>query len=214
MLVSPAEPPELRALGVVASITERYGADFIIMSPVFKRVGIQRKEVGDLINSLHDGRIGRELWQQKQLDQAIWLIEGTPRWTTSGQYLSSGTKRKYTRSMHLGVILSLSSNGSWVLNSSSLQDSIVLLSSLNRWLMKEKHSLLLRRPNTRSQVAGDLTDKQIHVMQGFDKVGYDKARDIVEASGGLPFQMRDGVDLRQVKGVGRIVDEEIRRVVG
>jgi len=212
MLVSPAEPEPLRKLGTVSSVTEKYGADFIILSPLFGRVGVQRKEIRDLVASLHDGRVEREIWQQKGLDQAIWLIEGNLQWTQDGQSLLSETRLTYTKTNHLGVILSLLSNGCWVLNSASLQDSIVLLSSLNRWLMKKKHTSLLRRPSASRQIAGDLTDQRIHVMQGFNGFGYEKAKAVVEYFKGLPFVML--VDLTEVAGVGPRLDKAVREVLG
>lgn len=215
VLIAPTEPPELRALGVTSGVPERYGADFIVPSPVFGRVGIQRKEINDLVASIQDGRVEREIWQQKDLSQAIWLIEGRVEWTLGGELLSSsGTRPKYTRAMHLGVLLSLQSYGYWILSSQSLQDSTVLLSSLNKWLMKEKHTSLLRRPSMKGQLGGDLTDQRIHVMQGFPRVGYERAKGIVEHCKGLPFQMRDGVDLTDVPGVGLGVVEVIERIVG
>jgi ERCC4-type nuclease len=213
MLISPSEPPEFKALGVSSSVPEKYGADFLIPSPLFGRVGVQRKEVNDLVASMHGDRMERQIWQQRDLGQAIWLIEGRMEWTVDGQLLSSATRQKYTRSMHLGVILSLQSYGYWILNSTSIADSIVLLSSLNKWLMKVKHTSLLRRPAMKSQVAGDMTDQQIHIMQGFPRVGYEKAKAIVEMCKGLPFQMRDGVDLTDVAGIGLGTAEGIERLV-
>jgi len=214
VLISPTEPRELKALGSVSGVPERYGADFLIPSPLFGRVGVQRKEIGDLVASIGDGRVEREVWQQRELGQAIWLIEGRVEWTTEGSLLSSATRQKYTRAMHLGVLLSLQSYGCWILNSQSVADSTVLLSLLNRWLMKEKHTSLLRRPSMNRQVQGDLTDQRIHVMQGFPRVGYEKARRIVEEIGGLPFQMRDGVELTDVPGVGLGIVEGIERIIG
>lgn len=214
MLISPTEPRELRALGGTSIVPEKYGADYLIPSPVFGRVGVQRKEIADLVNSIQDGRVEREIWQQRDLSQAIWLIEGRVEWTLDGQLLLSGTNAKYTRAMHLGVLLSLQSYGYWILSSQSLQDSTVLLSLLNRWLMKEKHTSLLRRPGLKGQVGGDLTDRRIHVMQGFPSVGYERAKKIVEMYEGLPFQMRDGRDLTDVPGVGVGVAEMIERIVG
>lgn len=212
MLVSPAEPKALRSLGVTSSVPERYGADFLIPSPVFGRVGVQRKEIGDLVASIHDGRVEREVWQQRGLGQAIWLIEGRVEWTADELLLSSATRQRYTRAMHLGVLLSLQSYGCWMLSSTSLQDSIVLLSLLKRWLTKEKHTSLLRRPSMKSQVAGDLTDQRIHVMQGFPGVGYERAKRIVEVCEGLPFVMSH--DLTDVPGVGVGLASVVEKIVG
>jgi ERCC4-type nuclease len=214
MLVSPAEPKEFKELGVSSLVPERYGSDFLIPSPMFGRVGIQRKEINDLVASIQDGRVEREIWQQKDLSQAIWLIEGRLEWTNDGLLLSSAMNVRYTRAMHLGVLLSLQSYGSWILNSLSLPDSIVLLSLLNKWLMKEKHSSLLRRPGLKGQVGGDLTDRRIHVMQGFPSVGYERAKKIVEKYEGLPFGMKEGVDLTDVPGIGLGVADMIERIVG
>ena len=210
MLISPAEPPAFKKLGTVSSQCERYGSDFLILSPVFGRVGVQRKEVKDLIASLADGRVEREIWQQKGLDQAIWLIEGRLEWTSDGQLLS-GARSRYTKSQHLGVLLSLYSNGYWILNTSSVPDSIELLSALNQWLAKKKHTSLLRRPSQRTSygTVGALKDQQIHVMQGFPGVGYDRAKTVVDHYGGLPFDLL--VDLRDVAGLG---DKTVSRIEG
>ena len=213
-MISPTEPPGFRVLGPVSGVPEKYGVDFFIPSPLYGKVGVQRKEIGDLVDSIQDGRVEREIWQQRDLGQAIWLIEGRVEWTGEGLLLSSATRQRYTRTMHLGVLLSLQSYGYWILSSQSLQDSIVLLSSLNKWLMKARHTSLLQRPSMRSQVAGDLTDERIHIMQGFPRVGYDRAKRIVEHYGGLPFRMGDGVDLTDVAGVGVGVAEGIERILG
>lgn len=204
MLVSPAEPHEFYQLGTVTSLTEKYGADFMDITGPLGRVGVQRKTVSDLIASVQDGRVEREVWQMRALDQAIWLIEGETRWTGDGQLLSAGNT-SWTKSQHLGVLLSLCLNGYWLLSSSSISDSIALLSSLSRWLAKDRHDSLLRRPSASTSLGRGAirkTDRQIHVMQGFDRVGYGKARDIVGYYGGLPFQLADGVDLTDVKGIG------------
>ena len=214
MLISPTEPRQFRSLGTYSIVPEKYGVDFLIPSPLFGRVGVQRKEISDLVASIQDGRVEREIWQQRDLSQAIWLIEGRVEWNVDGLLLSSATRQRYTRAMHLGVLLSLQSYGCWMLNSQSLPDSIALLSSLNKWLMKEKHTSLLRRPAMARQVQGDLVDERIHIMQGFPKVGYERAKRIVEHCGGrLPFGMRDGVDLTDVPGVGMGIVEGIERAL-
>ena len=222
MLISPAEPPEFRRpglLGTVSSLTERYGADFLLTSPVFGLVGVQRKEIKDLVASIQDGRVEREIWQMKGLSQAIWLIEGRLDWTSDGQLLSS-TRSKYTKANHLGVILSLQSRGFWILNSSSVPDSIELLLSLNRWLSKDRHESLSRRPSSSTPFGSDRTDEQIHIMQGFAGVGYKVGKAIVEAYNGLPFQLLEpgeeggeGMMLEEVKGVGPKLATRIRQTL-
>lgn len=214
MLISPAEPELFHRIGKVSSQPEKYGADFLMLSPLFGRVGVQRKEIKDLIASLSDGRLEREVWQQKRLDQAIWLIEGRLDWTTDGQLLSS-SRSKYTKSMHTGLLLSLCSNGYWTLNTSSVPDSIELLSALNRWLIKPSHTSLLRRPSLRTSYGTKAArkDRQIHVMQGFDRIGYENARSIVEYYQGLPFDLGAGVDLTDVPGIGKAKAEQITSVV-
>lgn len=214
MLVSPAEPPPFKSLGTVSSQPERYGADFLILSSLFGRVGVQRKEIKDLIASKADGRLEREIWQQKQLDQAIWLIEGRIEWTSDGQLLSS-TRSKYTKQMHAGLLLSLFSHGCWILNTSSVPDSIELLSHLSRWLSKPSHTSLLHRPSPKTSYGtkAGTRDKQIHIMQGFDRVGYDRAKTIVEYYGGLPFDLGTGVDLTDVPGVGKGTAEGVNKML-
>lgn len=205
MLVSPAEPEMFYKLGTRSLQTERFGSDFLIASPVFGLVGVQRKAISDLVASVKDGRVERELWQMKGLGQGIWLIEGRLDWTSDGQLLSS-TRLSWTKANHLGVVLSLQSHGYWILSSSSETDSIELLSSLNRWLMKERHDSLLRRPSPNTQFGNgrDKTDDLIHIMQGFPGVGYGKARAIIEGYNGLPFVLDE--DRADRNGPGRLED--------
>lgn len=200
MLVSSAEPASLRTLGTYSPLPEQMGADFLIPCPL-GMVGVQRKEIHDLIASRGDGRLARELAQMKQLDQAILLVEGKLRWTSDG--LLSTSRTKWTRAMHLGLLLSIQSNGVWVTSSESLQDSREYLSHLESWMMKENHKGINIRPKPQTKW-GQLNDRDfgIHVLQSFDSIGPGVAGAIFDRFG-VPMKWTvTQKDLETVPGVG------------
>lgn len=211
MLVSPAEPPQLRKLGIVSSVPEQYGADFLIFSPVYGTVGVQRKEIKDLIASLSDDRVAREVIQMKELDHAIWVLEGSPMWTSEGVLM--GTHSSFSYTQFLGIKFSLLFQGFSVLQSSTLDQSALLLSVMEIWLKKDKHRGLNSRSQPRGMFgAADTTEWQIHFLQGLPGIGYERAKDIVEFYDGMPLQLKDGVKLSDVSGIGKVVEERIRKV--
>src|SRR5688572_29969153 len=119
-MVSAAEPKSLQGLGTYSPLPEQYGCDFLIPCPV-GMVGVQRKEIHDLIASRGDGRLVRELAQMKQLDIAVLLVEGRLKWTSDGKLLSSRTS--WTRPQHLGLLFSVQSSGIWVNSATDIQDT-------------------------------------------------------------------------------------------
>lgn len=215
MLISPAERPvEFWAkLGKTSSVPEQLGVDFLTFSPVFGRVGVQRKEIGDLVASLSDGRVAREIIDMRELDVGIWLIEGRPQWSTEGHLLSSRTE--FTLTSLQGILFSLMSNGFWVLRTDSIQDSMSYLSALDRWMAKPVHHGINGRPAPRTML-GPPTDKdwQIHFWQGLPGMGYTRAKKVVEHYGGLPVVLKDGVRLEDVDGIGKVIAKKVERVLG
>lgn len=211
MLVSPTEPVPFRSLGKVSPLPERYGADFLILSPVMGTVGVQRKEIRDLVNSLGDGRVERELGQMAGLGQGAWIIEGEIHWTNDGIDITS----QFTRAQFLGIVLSLQSRGLWVLLTSTLTETIAYLSLLEKWVAKERHTRLGVRPKARSVWgAAGSEETMVHIMQGFPGVGLERAKKIVEKYHRLPFMMDPTVDLTSVEGVGEGTVEKIMRMLG
>ena len=67
MLISPTEPPELKALGKLSLLTEKHGADVLIMPHASWEgmLGVQRKELKDLLASMSDGRFGEQMMKLK-----------------------------------------------------------------------------------------------------------------------------------------------------
>lgn len=209
MLVSPQEPAFLRNLGPTSSVPEQFGSDFLMYSPTFGTVGIQRKELKDLVQSLNDDRLAREVIAMKELDCAIWIIEGNAQWSSEGQLMLTPTR--YTLSEHLGLMFSLSFQGFLLFSTSTITDTGVLLSRLESWLQKEKH----RGTNSRKQPRGlwgkpDTQEWQIHFLQGLPGLGIERARAIVSHFNGLPLKLTG--DLSEVDGVGSKTNERIRRL--
>lgn len=173
-------------------------------------VGVQRKEIHDLIASRGDGRLARELAQMKQLDVAILLVEGRLKWTSDGQLSTSYSK--WTRDQHLGLLFSIQSGGVWVNSSESLMESREYLSRLELWMLKEKHAGLTTRPKP-TTLWGTRTDRDwaIHAIQSVDGVGPEMAGRIFEKFG-LPFECKVTVEeLMTVDGVGKKRAEKIVR---
>ncbi len=207
LYVSAAEPASLRTLGTYSALPEQFGSDFLIPCPV-GMVGVQRKEIHDLIASRGDGRLARELAQMKQLDIGILLVEGRLKWTSDGQLSTS--RSTWTRKQHLGLLFSIQSTGLWVNSSESLMESREYLLSLELWMMKSTHKGLNTRPKP-TTLWGNRTDKDwaCHAIQSVDGVGPEVAGRIFDKFG-LPFTMTVTVeDLMTVDGIGRKRAEKI-----
>ena len=61
MYFSPSEPKEIKILGTVSAECEDRGADILFWSPADGGwLGIQRKEMQDLVGSIGDGRLAEQ----------------------------------------------------------------------------------------------------------------------------------------------------------
>lgn len=199
LLVSPAEPKSLQ-IGTYSPLPESMGVDFLIPCPV-GMVGVQRKEIHDLIASRGDGRLARELAQMKQLDIAILLVEGRLKWTSDG--VLSTSRSRWTRAEHHGMLFSIQSTGIWVNSSADLTDSREYLMLLERWCSKASHKGIMTRPKP-TTLWGTRQDRDwsIHVLQSFDGIGPGVAGNIVDKLG-LPLRWTVTKEqLESVEGVG------------
>ena len=209
MLVSPAEPLALRNLGTVSSRCEEYGADFLIVSENFGLGGVQRKEISDLVQSVYDDRVSREVILLKELDWAAWIIEGIPQFTSEGE--SMWTRTHYTRSQHLGLLFTLNFQGFLLFSTSTTAESGLLLLQLEHWTQKEKHSGLNTRKGARGVFGQpDIEEQQIHFLQGIQGLGYDRARAIRDYYGGLPLTLVK--DVSEVPGIGKKTAEKMKEL--
>src|SRR5262245_33884849 len=207
MLVSPTEPKVFQGLGKTSSTPERYGVDFLWVSPA-GLVGVQRKELKDLVSSLHDGRLAKELGQMTDLDIAVLVVEGRPQWTTESYLLAV---RNFTQVQFQGLLFSIQMQGVWYLNTDGSQDTYRLIGSLEKFLSKERHGHLRSRPKANG-AWGTANNRVwgIHLLQSFRGIGAEVAGRIYDEYKGVPLQWTtDEHELQLVKGVGRIRAERM-----
>lgn len=210
MLIAPTERHPLTTLGKHSSLPEQYGCD--ILFPVKGTwIGVQRKEINDLVASVYDGRLSRELVMMKRCSLSVLVVEGKPQWTMDGMLLGRGKfgGRKQTsigewsRTQHRGLLNSVRSQGVWTDTTESAQDTVEFCLALETWLKKEKHSLLVGRPGPET-VWGNPTNKdyQRHLLMGMPGVGPELADRILDTLG-MPWQWTIGKEeLMTVKGIG------------
>lgn len=212
MLISPTEPRALRHLGALSSTPEKYGADFLFASKV-GTVGVQRKEIKDLVASLRDGRFGKELGQMASLDIGIVIVEGRPQWTTDGLLYDA---RSFRKTEFLGVLFSVQAQGLWLLRTESLSDTAQCLQSLEKWLSKDRHGLIRARPKAQGEW-GTASNREwgLHLLQSFPMIGPEVAGRIYDRFEGVPLMWTvSPVDLQGVKGVGKVRAEKMVDALG
>lgn len=203
--VSPAEPRFLWDLGEVSSEPEKLGCDFLWDSPL-GRVGVQRKEIHDLLSSLGDGRLQREVGQAQSLDLAYVVIEGLLQWRKDGTFFGGhwGVRYRFSKKHLAGLSFSLTSRGIGLLFTDTSEQTAQLIRWLYDWSHKPNHLSLQARP--KPQGAWGTTsnhDYAVHLLQGFQGIGPGTAEKIIEAFGGVPLAWTVTVDqLRSVGGIG------------
>lgn len=165
---------------------------------------MQRKEINDLVASVADGRLAREMAMMKRLSVAVLVVEGKPSWTMDGSLISKGFGKPWTRRQHRGLLWSVREKGVWVEWTDGAEDTVVACRELEAWVRKGKHGSLERRPGPES-VWGQLTNRDYarHVVMGLPGVGPELAGRIVDTFG-MPFGWKVSVEeLMTVNGIGR-----------
>jgi len=206
--VSPTEPPRLKA--IASSITtvyeSKFGADVVFRSRGLW-VGIQRKELGDLVNSVSDGRLGENLAKMKLRDIAVLLIEGTPKFSLEGELLGAAGRygRGFTEASYQGVLWTVQSQGIWVAHTKTLDDTIKYIETLERWCSKERHTSLMKRPGpVNSWGTATNEDFARHMLMGLPGVGVEVANRVLEKFGRVPWEWScTKEELMEVPGVGK-----------
>ena len=210
ILVSPAEPKQLRDIGESSSLSESYGAD-ILITGYSKLIGIQRKAFpADFLSSLTDGRLQTSLQKLTQCTMGILILEGKPAWSYTGALLgySYGQGRTYTRNHLRALLFSVQSElGIATQWTDSIGDTIELVRDLENWAQKDEHDTLYTRPNVKK---GDMErkisarTKAAWVLQGVEGLGYTRACAVYDHFGRLPLQWDvTEKEMVSVPGIGK-----------
>jgi len=217
LLISPTEPNELKALGKLSLLTEAHGADVLIVphSSWGGMLGVQRKEVKDLIASLGDGRFGEQMLKLKDCKQGLLLIEGRVRWSEEGELLNVERGQKISRGSWWAMMWSVRLAGHWVDHTDNVRSTCEYLKALETWAQKEHHRSLHTRPNpTGKWGVATNRDWQRHLVMSLPGIGPELAERILDEVG-QPLGLRVGVEeLLQVRGLGRKRLDRINRALG
>lgn len=203
IMIAPSEPKALCAIGKVSSLPEQFGVDILWMYGG-NRYGIQRKEWKDLLRSVDDGRLGKELGQMHSAGvRGVLVIEGTATWA-HGEIVT-GYGRAWSRQQWMGVQLAVQLEGAWLMHTANLADTIAFARSFHTWSRKKMHGSLGARPGPKGLWGTRATDRDWakHVLTSFPGIGPGNADQIFEAFGRAPLKWDcKKEDLRAVKGLG------------
>lgn len=225
MLVSPTESAAARALGTSTWKPEEYGADFMWVARKLT-YGVQRKALKDLIASVDDGRLAKELLQMASLDSAWLIVEtgerggGAPREMPNTQLAGLGKfGRPWMGVQYRGVLLGIASRGVHVLTTRDEPETIERVVELERWSRKARHESAKGRGAAPSDVFGKrgMREYGVWLLQSLPGVGVEMAGRIWDHFGGVPVQMREGVgvkELCEVDGVGKVTAKRVLSVFG
>lgn len=212
VFIAPSEPIQLKAVQTGPPIgmfnPEKFGCDVIwFVNGVVH--GCQRKETSDLLASLADGRIEREvaLMEEKLAGRSMLIIEGQWRWTTDG-FLLDAYNSKFNKSALWGIEWSLQRKGIWVMRTRNLDETVELVKAFPRWASKPSHTSLDRRPKAKGQFGtGDKASyrrRGVHLLQSFESVGPTTAERIFDYFERVPLRWTvDAGELAKVPGIGR-----------
>lgn len=203
ILVAPTEPPALKRIGQSSGLPERYGVDFM-WSVEGGLCGVQRKEVSDLLASIRDGRLHKEVAQMQVPQHKMLIIEGQVRWTNDGmlmhQYVTLSKKALNK------MLFSVRARDIWVHWTASMQETADAVVDYYEWTQKDEHVSLVARPGPVSPW-GKTTNKDyaIHVLTSFPGVGSELAARILKHFGKVPLAWEVSVkDLMEVPGIGKV----------
>lgn len=198
LLVSPTEPRDLRELGKISGLVERFGCDFLYPK---LRLGIQRKELRDLIASLGD-RLGEQMARMRPLKYRALILEGAGRWTSDGVLMDGYVD--FTRDQLFGLCATITLEwGVGVFYTKDMQDTMVCVAELGRWAAKPRHHSLQRRRKVVGEW-GDPSDEQFgcFILQSWPGIGPGKAEAIFRRWG-LPLAWTlTAEQLAETPGIG------------
>lgn len=191
----------LRQLGDVSPECEKYGADFLFFSGK-GLIGVQRKECNDLVASLRDGRLAKELDQLGRCNRGVILVEGV--WWWDGGFRGD----TFGQAEWEGVEVSLQLNDMIVVRTTGIEQTVERLPRLERYFERSSHESLLRSPKLRSAPG------HLRLLQSLDGVSLTRARAIHEHFRCIPLTWScTSTEMRGVPGLGKVMVERLGAMI-
>src|SRR5262245_13690536 len=135
LLISPTEPAALREIGKVSTIPEKWGCDFLFPSGGCW-YGIQRKEIKDLVASMQDGRLAKEIHQMLRCERGMLIVEGKVQFTLDGVLMGKDYGQTITKAAYQGILWSVQSKGISICTTDSLSDTQSTIETYVRYIAK------------------------------------------------------------------------------
>lgn len=210
ILISPTDRELLSLLGDRAmshSLPEQHGADVLVVVSGCGKLAIQRKAFpDDLLASIDDGRLARELAMLSRTEYPVLIVEGRPQWTADGHLMASWASR-WTRQQLRNLLRSVwLTHGVMVEYTDDINDTATAILELEAWFRKKVHRSLLSRPKqTVRDSWGKSSQEDIHrfLLQGLPGIGTVLAEAILERFGKAPLSWSCTFDeLKSVPGIG------------
>ena len=211
ILVSPTDRDLLTLLGEKAMfnyLPERYGADILIVVEGHGKLAIQRKTFpDDLLASLDDGRLARELPLLAQAEFPVLIVEGQPMWTADGHLMQSWNSR-WTRAQLRNLLRSVwRVHGVAVEQTTDINDTAAAVLELEAWFRKDVHRSLLTRSKTPTKDDWGLSNRRDFarfLLQGLPGVGSVLAEQLFDHFGRVPLRWDCNLEeLMSVYGIGK-----------
>lgn len=199
-LISSTEPPAIASLGSPSTKPEEYGSD-ILWGVGDGWWGIQRKAVFDLISSVKDGRLSKEVTQMKGLQQGILIVEGNVQWSLEGTMIGNdyGT---WTTAQHYGILASCQLKGIWYFESRNQEHTVAIARQLMVWSKKEAHNSLESRPFISQWGQSKDEGYLLFLLQGIPGMGVELARRVIAKYGNPLGWKISKEDLMSIDGIG------------
>lgn len=213
LFVAPTEPPMLKKLASkITLMPEKFGVDVYFVGNKGRKVGIQRKEIKDLLASVNDGRLVKEVIQMEALDYKILIVEGRVVFDEQGCLLANTFGQRWTRSQYDGLLWSVMDRGIWVCATGSLSDTCDTVQRMQRWFTKSSHNSLRNRPGIGKGIFGDgatSDEAAAWILQSIPGIGVKLADEIVKKFG-LPLRLTvTREELMTIEGIGKTKAEMI-----
>lgn len=182
-LIVPNEPKRIRQL-LPDLIEVPMGYDICLLTNLGK-VGIERKRVpSDLISSIEDGRLGREiLAMREECKVMVILFHGVMRYNANGTLkLGRGTSYRWTDKGIRNVRRTLEFvEGCYVECARNNEELVKVVNEVQEYLDKPRHDSMHIRQGIKSNwIRSTREEKIIYWMQGLPGVGISTARKLYE----------------------------------